>query len=92
MIQTCSKCKNYDISISDEPCRKCQQAFRRGEGKPNFIASITNADRIRSMTDEELADWLSIYCCRNKTYDAHCTTFGNCKDCWLDWLHEEAKE
>lgn len=52
----------------------------------------TNAKAIRSLTDEQLADWLSIYCCSNKTYDAHCTTFGNCKDCWLDWLREEAKE
>ena len=91
MIQTCTNCKNYDISISDEPCRECQKAFRRGEGKPNFIASITNADRIRSMTDEELAEWFSIYCCRNKTYDAHCDEFGNCKACWLDWLREEVE-
>lgn len=53
---------------------------------------ITNADRIRSMTDEELAEWFSIYCCRNKTYDAHCETFGSCKACWSSWLQEEAKE
>lgn len=49
---------------------------------------VTNADRIRAMTDEELADWFSIYCCRNKTYDAHCETFGSCEACWLDWLEE----
>lgn len=52
---------------------------------------ITNADRIRAMTDEELADWFSIYCCRNKIYDAHCETFVNCKACWLDWLRQEAQ-
>lgn len=51
----------------------------------------TNADRIRSMTDEKLAEWFSIYCCRNKTYDAHCETFKNCESCWLDWLRQEAE-
>ena len=54
--------------------------------------TATNADRIRGMTDEELAEWFSIYCCRNKTYDAHCETFGSCKACWYSWLQEEAKE
>ena len=82
MIQTCSNCKNYDISISDEPCRKCQQAFRRGEGKPNFIASITNADRIRSMSDEELADeLLSLFAA---FYAVEWSS-----DAVLDWLKEE---
>lgn len=56
------------------------------------MAPWTNGDAIRDMTDEELADWFSIYCCRNKTYDAHCETFDNCKACWLDWLKEETKE
>ena len=49
----------------------------------------TNADFLRGMTDDELADWFSIYCCRNKTYDAHCETFGTCKACWSAWLKEE---
>ena len=92
MIQTCSKCKNYDISISDEPCRKCQQAFRRGEGKPNFIASITNADRIRAMTDEELAELFANdncgYCrIHDFCFDKGCAI--NCEDVWLDWLKQE---
>ena len=40
----------------------------------------TNADRIRSMTDEELADWLVMN--------------GNGSDyqTWLDWLRQEAQE
>ena len=99
MIQTCSKCKNYDISICDEPCRKCQQAFRRGEGKPNFIASITNADRIRSMTDEELAELLTAVaqksahklCESLKTVEVD---LSNCNfhilyEAHLGWLKEE---
>lgn len=66
-------------------CPVCGAVMRIG-------TDMTNADRIRSMTDEELADWLSIYCCRNKTYDAHCETFGSCEACWLAWLNEEVTD
>ena len=86
MIQTCTKCKNYDISISDEPCRECQKAFRRGEGKPNFIASITNADRIRSMADEKLAEYLGgiAECHRGCKLDCG----DSCIGAWLGWLRQ----
>lgn len=65
-------------------CENCEDYHSRSKR--------TQGDRIRSMTDEDLADWFSIYCCRNKTYDAHCDTFRNCKACWADWLQEEVKE
>lgn len=38
----------------------------------------TNADRIRAMTDEELAEWLDNNTCQFPIY----------KD-WLDWLKKE---
>ena len=41
----------------------------------------TNADRIREMTDDELAEWLSMY-------DAECDT----PEWWLRWLQSEANE
>lgn len=42
----------------------------------------TNADRIRAMTDEELAEWISCNC----TGDG----YGNSEAEWLDWLKQEA--
>ena len=54
---------------------------------------MTNGDKIRAMTDEELARWFynSVGC------SEECVALG--KDCgfrcdraWLDWLKEEAKE
>lgn len=60
----------------------------------------TNADRIRTMTDEELADWLSNMCCfekddepyksiynidRNEEDEIH-DSYGDL----LKWLREEA--
>jgi hypothetical protein len=77
-INPCRGCPDYD----EDGCKS-----NGGCGSPQ-----TNADRVRAMTDEELADWLSIYCCRNKTYDAHCETFGSCEACWFAWLNEEVTE
>jgi hypothetical protein len=45
----------------------------------------TNADRIRKMSDEELAEWHEIYCPGREDIDLACTK-ESCRDCWLDWL------
>ena len=65
-------------------CTNCDHYFRR-EDFPMCVLDeqpkpITNADRIRGMTDEELADWLIMN--------------GNGSDyqTWLDWLREEISE
>ena len=60
-------------------------------GKPSTIGKPqTNADRIRAMTDEELAFLIGNGCppacvkpCRE-----YLSVDGdtNCTDCWLDWL------
>ena len=51
---------------------------------------MTNADRIRSMTDEELADLMSgenIYpwCLKEPCPE-------ECRECILSWLKEEVKD
>ena len=43
---------------------------------------MTWGDKIRAMTDEELAEWLSC----NSTGDG----YGNSAEDWLDWLKQEA--
>lgn len=63
--------------------------------------STTNADRIRSMTDEELAEFLlkvnTAYAepcmigekdCKWGDYPTH---DKGCKDCFLDWLQSEVE-
>lgn len=57
---------------------------------------ITNADRIRSMSDEELAEWLAhltdcVNCPCRDPYDQCDTVDGSCKKQWLEWLKEEAE-
>lgn len=53
----------------------------------------TNADRIRAMSDEELADWLGVYCNGQTAQEVGkpCVSdIGSCEECWLDWLGQEA--
>lgn len=55
----------------------------------------TNADRIRNMTDEELAEFLAYnaYCeeCYVKKDDSCCYPDGTCKQKHLEWLQSEAE-
>ena len=44
----------------------------------------TNADRIRSMTDEELAEWISCNCVGDG--------YGNSATEWMEWLKQETVE
>lgn len=61
-------------------------AFLRDQKKPQ-----TNADRIRSMTDEELA--LAVMCPADITGgDTKCDQYHNCRKCTLDWLQRESEE
>ncbi len=50
----------------------------------------SNADRIRSMTDEDLAHAFAYQCagrvCRGIPFDGP----NDCENCWLDWLKQEA--
>ena len=55
----------------------------------------TNADRIRNMSDEELAEFLAYnaYCeeCYVEKDDSCCYPDGTCKQKHLDWLQSEAE-
>lgn len=48
----------------------------------------TNADKIRSMTDEELARTMDMVC----PLDTACNDGQQCIKCWIDWLKQPAKE
>lgn len=50
---------------------------------------MTNADKIRHMTDEEIAEWL---CAETGCYNCKYRFSNKCKDGknpWLDWLKWE---
>ena len=56
----------------------------------------TNADKIRTSTDEELVDFMIAVgkgysgCPQLKT--CPCDQVTSCMDCWLKWLRREAKD
>lgn len=93
----CKSCKNY---------REClNEANKRGEifdpeydGEhgcgANSFEKISNGDRIRSMTDEELVKLLNQFCVCDKRTHEECTILyrGVCNQCALDWLQQEADE
>lgn len=78
-------CLLHSEPLYKEPCH---------EGPCTDYEPLTNADRIRAMTDEELAKWF----CDKVSCDCGCLAI--CKDCgwddksctqaWLDWLKQEA--
>lgn len=68
---------------------------RDGEYEPiTRTPPMTNADRIRAMTDEELAKWIA-----NKVDCQYCSvrsewcseSEASCRTNWLDWLRQEVK-
>lgn len=84
----CDRCINYPCSNNDIKLLKYCPAFNPKE-KPT-----TNADRIRSMTDEELADAFAMISdcmscnCRNAEDDCSIVD-GTCQQQWLKWLQQE---
>lgn len=56
---------------------------------------ITNADCIRAMTDEELAELFANNNCGYCRIHDFCFAKGiaiNCEDAWFDWLKHEVNE
>ena len=71
--------------IREEALRKCGQ-----------LPPKTNADRIRAMTDEELAEFMCHSVSPSGTVNcSSCEAQGFCRmghNGWLDWLKQEVSE
>lgn len=94
---TCGECGNVTAPGVGFPnhvyCKRFLLHMEKREDASrcrNFIPKPqTNADRIRNMTDEGLANALAhkADACWNCSSD----NLDICKDCWLDWLKEEVE-
>jgi len=100
MIDWCLTCQFEDYDGSEEPCINCVSDTEvEGNAKPTEYfpkrppKPITNADRIRAMTDAELAElWWERVDCGECPVHKECKLTGqDCKRLALDWLKEEAK-
>lgn len=79
---TCN-CKHNSNSRDDEPCCRCDNR-------------MTNADRVRNMSDEELAELLfnksrCDNCFANCNDKDNCPSLGSCYSRHLEWLQSEAE-
>ena len=92
-MASCKQCKNMNNCADDafvngakfDP--ECSAKYCTG------FEPITNADRIRAITDEELAKFLdnvSIRCPRPSITE-DCSMPGGCEKCVLSWLQQPAK-
>ena len=78
-VRTCN-CQYNSNSRDNEPCCRCD-------------SRQTNADRIRNMSDEEMANTLFNSCLEvmNIGECPNVDDVGMCKKCILDWLQSEAE-
>ena len=90
----------------DKHCRICHNISCSNHGKSvsflgdgwkcNYIPVPTNADRIRAMSDEELAKFLSsglkeqCDCCQLAVFEGACTE-TLCEDAMMKWLQQPAE-
>ena len=89
--------------MAESICLKCEHKYvcATGKSQPRENTTITgcsrfaertpftNADRIRAMSDEELAEAFAMQCagrvCKGIPFDGK----NECVKCWLDWLQQE---
>lgn len=89
----CGICKFQNKSKLELPCLECTS-----NRAMDYFKTMTNADRIRNMTDEELAEYL--YGVSEGTADCvicdddcdYCELEEECKNRMLQWLQAEVKE
>jgi len=86
----CSECYNMECIFvagerTDIDTSECED-FR----------PMTNADHIRSMSDEELAEWMAIntdcFFCKVKNKNICSLDEGTCQEEWMSWLKAPVEE
>lgn len=90
----------------DRYCRICRNTSCSNHGKDitflgegwkcNYIPVPTNADRIRAMSDEEIAelilDWVQTGACNDFGIPVTGNCNGKCVECIVEWLKQPAEE
>lgn len=87
MERRCPKCHGTVCRFGkrEKPflCRSCNVWYNEVE----VLKPQTNGDRIRSMSDEELAEYLDGVC-----HDLWQMFVKDPQKMWLDWLRQEAQD
>ena len=87
----CMTCQHYEEDIEGENCWRCEFGYDPNDTPSHYKEAITNADRIRFMTDEELARFLcDISACDYCPVFKECVYTDNNDRSLLEWLRSEA--
>ena len=90
-LKRCSDCANGAWTGEErtlpEVCTICRF---KSDGEPSEWKPkvFTNADRIRAMSDEELASFIASLDCPDRWRECN----GHCDECVLGWLKQPAEE
>lgn len=100
-VNYCDECEQFEIVGNAAYCKVDGKLIHpimmaRGQGTgPAWNCKkrrkpMTNADRIRAMTDEELAEWIYLTVGFRDCPIREDRCFEDCEKRWLDWLKQEA--
>ena len=95
-IDWCAMCKHEGSDFNDLCC-ECEYSENSDDPPAKYEPKqITNADKLRAMSDEELADWfvkvqddIADYYDKGHSIAPEMPTF---KESWLYWLRQEAHD
>lgn len=87
-MKSCENCRYRKIDEKSLPCSAC---IDLGQDLSGWVG-MTNADRIRAMTDEELAELLRDYQCNTCDFNGFCGETDKCKEEIFEWLQSESGE
>ena len=93
-------CGPYEMYSCNE-CPASKPDYKKAKSYPPYLdypkerKKLTNADKIRQMSDEELAEWYYEHqsdCSDCLAKRRNCMVSKNtCKKAWLDWLKQEVE-
>lgn len=95
MERNCDNCKYHDVYYNAPPCDECNFEYQRQpqKGFQNWESdAMTNADRIRAMRDEEMAELLRDYQCNTCDFSGFCEETDKCKEEIFKWLTQEVQQ
>lgn len=88
----CKTCDYAGRPPYKSPCSECDKTLGSPFCQFEQTLKMTNGDRIRAMSNEELADMirLSQFCPEGLMQD--CLSTDSCRDCWVIWLQRPVED
>ena len=77
----------YHVEMPDKVKECMWKNAKRYDIQTGKVIGYTNADRIRAMTDEEMAEWIA-----GDVLNLSCGALTIATEAWLDWLKKVASE